>query len=76
MLLHPALRLHDLLGIGGGREDLGDQLVGIQGDRGDELLQLGRSGLRRLYRGWRDGLVRRIGEAHRDGAWHEEEHEQ
>src|SRR2546421_10876040 len=41
MLLHPALRLHDLLGIGGGREDLGDQLVGIQGDRGDELLQLG-----------------------------------
>jgi hypothetical protein len=75
-LLHPTLRLDDLLGIRGGREDLGDQLVRIQGNRGHELLQLCRRRFCRLYVEWRGGLVRRVGEAHRHGAWHEGEYQQ
>jgi len=61
VLLHPAIGLDDLLGIGGGGQDLRDQLVGVDGDRRDELLQLLRRRLRETHVGRRDGLVRRVG---------------
>ncbi len=40
VLLHPAVRFHDLGRIGGGGEDLRNQGVRIQGDGRDQLLQL------------------------------------
>ena len=56
MLLHPPVGFHDLLGVGGGGEDLGDERVRIQRDRRDELLEL----CRRRRRGLHRGLLRRI----------------
>ena len=37
MILRPAVRLHHVQGIGRGHEDLGQQGIGIKGDRGDQL---------------------------------------
>jgi hypothetical protein len=40
MLLHPPVCFHNLFGIRGGCEDLGNQRIRIQGDGRHELLQL------------------------------------
>jgi hypothetical protein len=40
MLLQPTVCFHNLIGIGGGREDLCQQRIGIQRDRRHKLLQL------------------------------------
>src|SRR5713226_4447911 len=59
MTLHPAVRLDNLGWIGRSGENLRNEGVWVQGDRGDELLQL----LRGLLHGWRwrllVGLARR-----------------
>jgi hypothetical protein len=67
MLLQPPVRFDNLLGVRGGGEDLRHQGVWIQGDGGDELLQLCRSQWRGLSRELRGGLIRRVGEPSRHG---------
>ena len=64
MLLQPAVRFHNLIGIGSRREDLRNQRVRIQRDRRDELLQLSRGLWRGLNRWLCAGLVR-LGERSR-----------
>ena len=51
MRLTPAVGFSDLGRVGRGGENLGDERVGVEGDGGDELLDLiGREGLLRLLR--------------------------
>ncbi len=52
--LQPAMRLHDLQRIGGGRQQLGEQGVGIERDRRQQMLEL------RLREPWRLRLGRRV----------------
>jgi hypothetical protein len=56
VLRKPVGDVQNLLGVGGSRCDLGQERVGIKCDRGEELIQLLRSG-RRRRRGllWRRG---------------------
>src|SRR6266852_1603227 len=58
MRLNPSVSLDDLLGKGGGRQDLGYQRIRIKRNRGDQLLQL-LGGLLRVWRALR-GLRRSL----------------
>jgi hypothetical protein len=57
VLRKPVGDVQNLLGVGGSRCDLGQERVGIECDRGEELIELLRSGRRRQ----RCGLIRRRG---------------
>ena len=58
MLGEPLLQLDDLERVGGGNQRLGQELVGIQGDRRHQRVELFR---REFHRGLRGGAVRRLG---------------